>query len=57
MPLIISKVYEDKSANQKSNRSLKENVERLFKQGMQIDDIATELSCSTSEVQFIIDML
>lgn len=57
VPLIITKVYDDKVTNQKSNRSLKENVERLFNQGMQIDDIATELSCSTSEVQFIIDML
>lgn len=57
VPLIITKVYDDKVASPKSNRSLKENVERLFNQGMQIDDIATELSCSTSEVQFIIDML
>ena len=38
-------------------KSLKDKVERLFNQGMQIDDIAAELSCSTSEVQFIIDML
>ena len=57
VPLIITKVYEDKTATPKSNRSLKESVERLFNQGMQIDDIAAELSCSTSEVQFIIDML
>ena len=57
VPLIITKVYDDKAANQKTNRTLKENVERLFRQGMQIDDIAAELSCSTSEVQFIIDML
>ena len=59
VPLIITKVYDDKetSAEPKNNRTLKENVERLFHQGMQIDDIAAELSCSTSEVQFIIDML
>ena len=57
VPLIITKVYDDKAETQKSNRTLKENVERLFQQGMQIDDIAAELSCSTSEVQFIIDML
>jgi hypothetical protein len=59
VPLIITKVYDDKvtSTEPKNNRSLKENVERLFHQGMQIDDIAAELSCSTSEVQFIIDML
>ena len=59
VPLIITKVYDDKVTSEqvKNNRSLKENVERLFNQGMQIDDIAAELSCSTSEVQFIIDML
>ena len=57
VPLIISKVYDDKVVNPKDNRSLKEKVEKLFNQGMQIDDIAAELSCSTSEVQFIIDML
>ena len=42
---------------QKSDRSLKDKVERLFNQGMQIEDIAQELSCPVSEVQFIIDML
>ena len=64
VPLIITKIYDDKkeasaSAGNENNsaRSLKDKVERLFKQGMQIDDIAAELSCSTSEVQFIIDML
>ena len=68
MPLIITKVYDDKlglvknqqeakaAQSQLSDRSLAEKVEKLFKQGMQIDDIAAELSCSTSEVQFIIDM-
>ena len=45
------------STSQKSDSSLQEKVEKLFKQGMQIEDIAVELSCSTSEVQFIIDML
>ena len=43
--------------SQNSDRSLKEKVERLFNQGMQINDIAQELSCPASEVQFIIDML
>ena len=41
----------------KSDPSLKDKVEKLFHQGMQIDDIAMELSCPSSEVQFIIDML
>ena len=69
VPLIVTKVYDDKiglvknqqeaknNQNQKSDRSLKEKVEKLFHQGMQVDDIAQELSCPSSEVQFIIDML
>lgn len=64
VPLIITKIYDDKKETTSSSgavnnsaRSLKDKVEKLFRQGMQIDDIAAELSCSTSEVQFIIDML
>lgn len=59
VPLIITKVYDDKktSDNPISKRSLKEKVEKLFNQGMQISDIAAELSCPISEVQFIIDMM
>lgn len=43
--------------NQNNGKDLKDKVEKLFRQGMQIDDIAMELSCPSSEVQFIIDML
>jgi len=58
VPLIITKVYNDKAEEVKqSAQPLNEKVEKLFRQGMQIDDIAAELSCSISEVQFIIDML
>lgn len=58
VPLIITKVYDDKTAQVKqSNQPLNEKVEKLFRQGMQIDEIAAELSCSISEVAFIIDML
>ena len=65
VPLIITKVYDDKTAasieskvsgDSKSQKTLKERVEKLFNQGMQIEDIAQELSCPVSEVQFIIDM-
>ncbi len=42
---------------QAANKSLRDKVEKLFNQGMQVDDIAAELSCPSSEVQFIIDML
>ena len=69
VPLIITKVYDEKMnivktqqeaktiQSQTSDRNLKDKVEKLFRQGMQIDDIASELSCPASEVQFIIDML
>lgn len=58
VPLIVTKVYDDKtSINNKNLQPLNEKVQKLFYQGMQIDDIAAELSCSISEVQFIIDML
>ena len=40
-----------------SKKSLNDRVERMFGMGMQVEDIALELSCSVSEVQFIIDML
>ena len=59
VPLIITKVYDDKTNSKidsKSQKPLKERVEKLFNQGMQIEDIAQELSCPVSEVQFIIDM-
>ena len=69
VPLINTKTYEEKPAVShntqykpqfkapSSDKSLKEKVEKLFNQGMQIEDIASELSCPSSEVQFIIDML
>ena len=62
VPLIVTKVYDDskdavKNQASNSNSSLKEKVEKLFNQGMQVDDIAQELSCPASEVQFIIDMI
>ena len=46
-----------RSINVSKDPSLKDKVEKLFNQGMQVDAIADELSCPVSEVQFIIDML
>ena len=65
VPLIVTKVYDEKPAQYKpqftapktQSQTLKDKVEKLFRQGMQIEDIAMELSCPSSEVQFIIDML
>ena len=56
VPLIITKIYDD-TKTAKSNKPLKERVEKLFHEGMKVEDIAVELSCSISEVQFIIEML
>ena len=55
IPKIVTNIIPDDGS--KSKKSLNEKVERLFRSGMQVDDIAIELSCSSSEVQFIIDML
>ncbi len=58
VPLIITKIYDDQvTEKKKSNKQIDEKVEKLFRQGMNVDDIAAELSCSIAEVQFIIDML
>ena len=53
----INNQYRPQFKVPKTDKSLKDKVEQLFRQGMQIDDIAAELSCPSSEVQFIIDML
>ena len=57
VPLIITKVYDDNVAlNAKSDNSLGTKVSRMHANGMTVEEIALELDCSTSEVQFIIDM-
>lgn len=57
VPLIITKVYDDNAAlNEKSDNSLGTKVSRMYANGMTVEEIALELDCSTSEVQFIIDM-
>ena len=59
VPLIVTKVYEDKPAGEedKSSKSINKKVEKLYEQGLSVEEIATELSCSISEVQFIIDLM
>ena len=57
VPLIITKVYDDNaSVNVNSENSLSTKVSRMYANGMTVEEIALELDCSTSEVQFIIDM-
>lgn len=58
VPLIVTKVYEDKPVGEKENSSktLNKKVAKLYEQGLQVEEIAAELNCSISEVQFIIDL-
>lgn len=56
VPLIAAKVYNDKKIEENKQDILKQKISKLFAQGMNAEDIALELSCSVSEVQFIIDM-
>lgn len=62
VPLIITKVYDGKLnqvpkiKSEVQNNSLADKVERFFTQGYSAEEIAEKLSCSISEVQFIIDM-
>ncbi len=56
VPLIITKVYDDNAISENLNNSFNDKVAKLFANGMTVEEIAAELKCSTSEVQFIIDM-
>ena len=56
VPLIAAKVYNDKKIEENKQDLLKQKIAKLFAQGMNAEDIALELSCSVSEVQFVIDM-
>lgn len=55
VPVINSKFYNDYN-NSAAKIPLSEKVRKLFMQGMDVDEIATTLSCSITEVQLIIDM-
>ncbi|MCR4734765.1 MAG: hypothetical protein K5829_07180 [Treponema sp.] len=61
VPLIITKVLDETSSepenNSLSSKSLSEQVKILFEQGYKAEEIAAQLSCSITEVQFIIDMI
>lgn len=55
VPVINSKFYNDYS-NVSTKVPLSEKVRKLFNQGLEVQEIATTLSCSITEVQLIIDM-
>lgn len=59
VPLIITKVYDDEKIKtvEEKEKNLNEKVQMLYDAGHGVEEIATELSCSVTEVQFIIDML
>lgn len=60
VPLIVTKVFDEKpviNKTEKQGKQLNENIRKLFNQGYQVEEIAKKLSCSITEVQFIIDML
>lgn len=61
VPLIITKVLDDekvaaKTAVEEKQLSLEKKVNNLFNEGFSVEEIASKLSCSITEVQFIIDM-
>lgn len=57
VPLIITKVYDETPKNgQNKKKNLTKLVQELYNQGLKEEEIATELSCSVTEVKLIIDM-
>ena len=56
---LIPKIVTNIIPNDPSSTSnlLDERVRKLYSSGFDVDEIARKLSCSTSEVQFIIEML
>lgn len=54
IPKIVTNIIPDNSS---TSNLLDERVRKLYNSGFDVDEIAAKLSCSTSEVQFIIEML
>ena len=60
MPLVISKIYQDKATSEKIQEIQNDKsflVQKKLDQGMTPEEIAASLNCSITEIQFIIDML
>ncbi len=60
VPLIVTKIFDEKpilNKSEKRGKMLNDNIKKLFNEGYQVEEIAKKLSCSITEVQFIIDML
>ena len=61
VPLIITKVLDEEPVKQikaavTNKKEFSDQVMDLFNKGLQVEQIANELSCSITEVQFVIDM-
>ena len=57
VPLIITRVYDEKPIPQENKKkNIKKAVQELYNNGLTVQQIANELSCSITEVQLIIDM-
>ena len=54
IPIVMPTVFATDTPVQLKD-DLKSRIVRLYEQGKSIDEIAAELSCSTTEVQFVID--
>lgn len=60
IPLIITKVLDDephKLTDEEKKKKLPELVRKMFKDGASTEEIAANLNCSITEVQFIIDLM
>lgn len=57
VPLIITRVYDEKPVpKENKKKNLTKAVQELYNNGLTVQQIANELSCSITEVQLIIDM-
>lgn len=58
VPLFTTKILDEKPEKiEKYEKTLPQKVEELYNQNMTVEQIATKLSCSVTEVQLIIEML
>ncbi len=60
IPLIITKIVDNqphKLTDEEKKKKMPELVRKMFREGVPAEEIAANLNCSITEVQFIIDML
>lgn len=60
IPLIITKVLDEqphKLTDEEKKKKLPELVRKMFREGVPPEEIAANLNCSITEVQFIIDLM